>query len=621
MILNTTGMIGRYEILGEIGRGSMGVVFKARDPKIGRIVAIKTILLFTSAGAEQEEQRARFYEEARAAGRLSNAGIVTIFDVGRNPEDGNPYIVMEYVDGKPLNQLLKDGGGRLPLLSALRLAEEIAEALHFAHGLGVIHRDIKPENILVTVDGHPKIADFGIACLDQGHLTMVGQMLGSPAYMSPEQLEGESVDARSDLFSLGVVLYTMLTGHRPFQGNSTATVCFKLANRDPLPVSSWNLDFPLELDELVARAMAKDPEKRFQTAREMAAALRRFREAHEQPEQPLAGIMRIIGQETLSVPVDEILAEGSFEPESLHDVVDRALSQQSENKPALVAPEAVEVAIRKSGKPAAIPAPGKKMIRRQTFAAPRISGLNIGVVVLAVMVVVAGWAVWSHRDNLSGSQPTAQAEVAKAVELTQPPTQPAEDSSIHSESKRGEHENDGVAPVSRNQKHNTAPVRHSASVMRGDGRESPMPSRLPVTSKIAASAALDPDPASDMSDPSVAEKPVTVQMVHLSDLNVTIEHSFQDAEADISVDNRPVYTEALHGEKKRRALLFTRTQGRQSHAFTVLPGKHNIVVRVKSASDGYDASQSLTQGFLPGTQSTLLVRCDKRKNKLELSIQ
>ena len=368
MMLNATGLIGRYEILAEIGRGSMGIVYKARDPKIDRIVAIKTILLFDLDRADEEEQRERFYEEARAAGRLSHPGIVAIFDVARNPENAKPYIVMEYVDGKPLNQLLRDNDGRLPMVPALRLAQEIAEALHFAHSQGVVHRDIKPENILMTPEGRPKIADFGIARLDCGHLTVPGRMLGSPAYMSPEQLEGESLDARSDIFSLGVVLYTMLTGHRPFQGNSTATVCFKLANRDPLPVSSWNLDFPLELDELVGRAMAKDPAKRFQTAREMAGELQRFREAHESPAEPLAGIMRIIGQETIPVP-DNSVSEQDSDPGSLHDLVSKALGRQREEQPPVAPAEISTVLVRQRANPATVAPPQKESSRPRAFVA------------------------------------------------------------------------------------------------------------------------------------------------------------------------------------------------------------------------------------------------------------
>jgi eukaryotic-like serine/threonine-protein kinase len=273
MNLSAGAKLGRYEILAEIGRGGMGIVYKARDPKIDRLVAIKTISLFGQEAEDGREYRERFVFEARAAGRLSHPGIVTIFDVGEEPENHDPYIVMEYVTGDSLRKLLAADNKKMPLRPALELVQQLAEALHYAHSQGVIHRDIKPSNILVTTGWRAKIADFGIAKLNLAQLTIPGQLLGSPAYMSPEQLSGEGVDARSDLFSLGVILYTMITGYRPFQGNSATTVCFKVVNRDPLPVTSFDADLPPELDEVIVRAMAKDPAERFQTGTEMAEAV------------------------------------------------------------------------------------------------------------------------------------------------------------------------------------------------------------------------------------------------------------------------------------------------------------------------------------------------------------
>jgi serine/threonine-protein kinase len=264
--------VARYEILEELGRGSMGIVYKARDPQIDRMVAVKTIALLTGDAQEQQEYRQRFFLEARAAGRLSHPGIVTIFDVGEEPQAHSPFIVMEFIDGRPLNKFIASPA-KLPLRRALRLAQQLAEALDYAHAQGVVHRDMKPANILVTKDGHAKITDFGIAKLNVAHITHAGHVVGTPAYMSPEQLEGEEVDGRSDLFSLGVILYTMLTGHRPFQGNSAATVSFKVANRDPLPASAFDSALPPELDYIIARAMAKDRNARYQTGREMALDL------------------------------------------------------------------------------------------------------------------------------------------------------------------------------------------------------------------------------------------------------------------------------------------------------------------------------------------------------------
>src|ERR1700730_17851170 len=271
--------LDRYEIDAELGRGAMGVVYRARDLKLDRTVAIKMISLFGLEPDAEQEYRKRFVVEGRAAGRLSHAGIVTVFDVREDEETGAPYLVMEYIEGQSLQQLVSRENRTLPLTTTLRLIEEVAEALHYAHALGVVHRDIKPANILVTPDGHPKIADFGIAKLIQTDLTLPGQVLGSPAYMAPEQLSDEGGDARSDLFSLGVILYHMLTGHRPFQGNSTTTVCFKLVNHEPLPVSAFESKFPPELDKIVSRAIAKDPAQRYQSGMAMASDIQGLRES------------------------------------------------------------------------------------------------------------------------------------------------------------------------------------------------------------------------------------------------------------------------------------------------------------------------------------------------------
>jgi serine/threonine protein kinase len=272
---------GRYEILTELGRGAMGVVYKARDPKINRVVAVKTVSLEGQPPEEEREYRERFFREAEAAGRLSHPGIVTIFDVGEEPETRAPYIVMEFVGGQSLDKMLTAGDHKLPLETALQLALELAEALDCAHGQGVVHRDLKPANILITEDGHAKVADFGIAKLNLANLTLNGRVLGTPAYMSPEQLNGEPVDGRSDLFSLGVVLYTVLTGYRPFQGNSALTVSFKVVNREPVPATVLDTELPAGLDYIIGRAMVKDPAQRYQRGMEMALDLQDLRAGRE----------------------------------------------------------------------------------------------------------------------------------------------------------------------------------------------------------------------------------------------------------------------------------------------------------------------------------------------------
>ncbi|HZP18354.1 MAG TPA: serine/threonine-protein kinase, partial [Terriglobales bacterium] len=271
--------LGRYQIEAEIGRGAMGVVYRARDPKIDRLVAIKTISLAGQEPEEEQAYRERFLQEARAAGRLSHPGIVTIYDAGEDPETHEPYLVMEYIAGKPLSKVMTGANRKLPVNAALQFAWEIAEALAYAHSQGVIHRDIKPANILVTEDGHAKIADFGVARLNHALVTQTGQIFGSPAYMAPEQLSGGPADARSDLFSLGVIMYSMLTGFRPFQGNSAETVCFKVMNAEPVPVTSFQAELPPELNRIVAKAMAKDPAGRYQSGLELARDIQALRES------------------------------------------------------------------------------------------------------------------------------------------------------------------------------------------------------------------------------------------------------------------------------------------------------------------------------------------------------
>jgi eukaryotic-like serine/threonine-protein kinase len=301
----------------------MGVVYKARDPKIDRFVAVKTISLSGQNPEEEREYRERFFHEAQAAGRLLHPGIVTIFDTGEDPESHIAFIVMEFIAGESLDRLLSEKTKRLPIDSALRLSEELAEALDHAHGQGVVHRDMKPANVLVTPEGHAKIADFGIAKVNLAHLTIPGRVLGTPAYMSPEQLEGEPVDKRSDLFSLGAILYHMVTGYGPFQGNSTTTVCFKVANRDPLRATAFDPDLPPELDSVIARAMAKDPAQRYQRGLEFALDLRELRERGQTISKGAGGasrfpgarevLARSLGEVTTHVPSANLALVGFFQ--------------------------------------------------------------------------------------------------------------------------------------------------------------------------------------------------------------------------------------------------------------------------------------------------------------------
>ncbi len=261
--------IGRYEIVEELGRGAMGVVYKATDPTIGRVVAVKALPISSAAKPGVPDAREIFMREARAAGSLSHPGIVAIHDALEDPESQSCCIVMEYVPGRTLQQVLLNET-RLETSQALEIARQVADALAYAHAQNVIHRDLKPANILLTDDGRAKLTDFGIAkfLAAEGALRTVATM-GTPSYMSPEQVSGGEVDARSDLFSLGVILYLMLTGKKPFLGD-TASVMFKIAYEDPVRPSQVNPRLNAGHDLVVLRCLSKSPDKRYASAREFS---------------------------------------------------------------------------------------------------------------------------------------------------------------------------------------------------------------------------------------------------------------------------------------------------------------------------------------------------------------
>ena len=264
--------IDRYQVLGELGHGAMGVVYKGRDPIIDRLVAIKTIR-FDRLYEEKEIQglKDRFFKEAQAAGKLAHPNIVTIFDVGEYR--GLSYMAMEYVEGDVLSRF-GSKGQLLQVEEVLEIIANAAEALDFAHQRKIIHRDIKPANIMRTSEGQIKVMDFGIAKLPSSTLTQDGSVLGTPAYMSPEQIQGKDLDGRSDLFSLGSILYELLTGVKPFQGENLAALTYQITHENPPPASQLNPLVPSAVDEVLRKVLAKNPNERFSRGKEFAQALR-----------------------------------------------------------------------------------------------------------------------------------------------------------------------------------------------------------------------------------------------------------------------------------------------------------------------------------------------------------
>lgn len=269
MIDETPDRFGRYLIDSELGRGAMGVVYRALDPVLDRTVAVKTIAL-SADPEERERSEARFYQEAKAAGGLNHPAIITIHDVGR--EGGMVWMAMELLEGTELRHLLANE--RMGVERALDIVGQVADALGYAHERGVVHRDIKPANIMILRGGQVKIMDFGIARLWISDVkTQTGMLLGSPKYMSPEQAMGSGVDQRSDIFSLGVVLYEMLTGNPPFAGKDVTQLLYNVSTVMPPPPSTINRAVPEMVDLVIAKALAKDPADRYPTAAEMQADL------------------------------------------------------------------------------------------------------------------------------------------------------------------------------------------------------------------------------------------------------------------------------------------------------------------------------------------------------------
>ena len=299
--------VGRYEITGELGRGAMGVVYKALDPTIGRTVALKTMRLDVH-GLDAKEMVRRFQNEARAAGVLNHPNIVTIYDAGE--QDGIFYIAMEFIEGTTLHELLAEQRV-LATEEVLQLTRQICRGLDYAHSNGIVHRDIKPANIMITGNGTVKIMDFGIA-KSGGQVTNTGQVLGTPNYMAPEQVKGRQLDGRSDLFSLGVILYEMLTGEKPFVGQNVTTIIYKIVNETPITPRDLDVTVHPGLSAIVTKALAKAPDDRYQTGADLVRDLENYKlagpvrgataaitPAPAQPEKTVVLPLRVVSGSTV----------------------------------------------------------------------------------------------------------------------------------------------------------------------------------------------------------------------------------------------------------------------------------------------------------------------------------
>jgi serine/threonine protein kinase len=581
----------------------MGVVYKARDPKINRIVALKTISLAGLPEAEQRDFRARFSREAEAAGRLSHPGIVTIFDADEDSETQTPFIVMEFVGGQTLDQLLARSDQKLPLETALQITLELADALDCAHAQGVVHRDVKPSNILITEDGHAKIADFGVAKLNLANQTLAGRALGTPAYMSPEQVNGEAVDGRSDIFSLGVILYTMVTGHRPFQGNSAITVSFKVVNRDFIPATILNAELPDGLDQIVARAMAKDPADRYQRGSEMQVALRNLIEARERASKTVAAI-----------PLRR-------EPEG---VVANAISRSS------VFAQAAAPTRPVARRPLTLHDPVASNLLKQIR-----SKSYIGVSVLAGLFIL-GLSIISFGPQ--GMRPRA-AEQLPTLPVVQPKIA-ATESNSSADSTPSVDETTAKLPAVA--KHKASVPQHSTPKLAAASRNtlvethSASPKDLPKpvpAARIYPALATVAQPISGSN--ALVNSTVAAPTLVPANLAIEVDHPFTQAHLSIWVDDQLTYTHVLEGTAHKRLIVFHHVEGHELHSMQLSPGKHVLRVRVTSdapvaapadteqkaaAPSTYDGSATLAGDFSSARENVLHVSF-KKHGEMSLTLQ
>ena len=389
--------VGRYQIIEELGRGAMGVVYRGYDPTIGRTVAVKTVQL----DAGDTELVMRFRREVQAAGVLSHPNIVTIYDAGE--DQGLFYIAMELVEGETLQKMLAQGP--LPVEQVIRLAEQIAAALDHAHGHYIVHRDVKPANVIVS-GGHVKVMDFGIAKITGATMTGTGQVLGTPSYMSPEVVKGQGADSRSDLFSLGVMLYEMLTGARPFLGDNITTVIYKIIGEHPEPPSAVKAALDPGVNYVVLKALAKNPAERYQSCGELAGDLKNYaayRERGRRMAQAAAARGAAAAPAAVpAAPVDDGAASATLPLDARTVVTGRGQA----------AP-----AVAKAGAASATAAPAVARPGR------RRKPLLAGIVAAAVLVLAAigGGLLWKGRKPGAPQRPPAPQQAAPAPSVTPPP--------------------------------------------------------------------------------------------------------------------------------------------------------------------------------------------------------
>lgn len=517
-MMNAAKTIGRYEIIDELGRGAMGSVFKARDPAVGRIVALKTIISAALMGAQSEQYRSRFLREAQAAGSLAHPGIVPVFDVGEH--EGVPFLVMEFVDGRTLADALKKGE-RFTLDRVCEVGGQIAEALGYAHRQGVIHRDIKPANILMTsreVYGaeRPRITDFGIAKLTANEITTTGQLLGTPSFMPPEQFTGSPIDGRADLFSLGVILYCLATGEQPFPGETMTAVSYKVVHTVPVPPSKLNPGVPASLEGVILKCLAKSPAERYQTGEELALELNAVR------ANAGATVLRNTPPPQAALLDSDLTLAPNASSIPPHPPV--VMSSNGTPGHAATAP-AVQPPAEAAAKPAA--RPGLKWLGLAAVG---------GVALVAVAFMVQTWLGVRHRLQalpVAPPQPAASATPSVTTPAAPPSQQPAAMTP--------------ATPTETNTARKTSPAKPSPSAAAKSTKTTPAvaaPSAAAATPTTTAAAA--PAPVAKQDAP--AFNPKSLDPKSNAKLRVDLKHVPDGLTLTIQMNSKP-YLHAVTGQK------------------------------------------------------------------------
>jgi serine/threonine-protein kinase len=481
---------------------------------------------------------------------------------------------MEYVAGQTLNRVLTGQNKKLPLGPALQIAQELAEALHYAHSQGVVHRDVKPANIMVTVEGHAKIADFGIAKLNQAHMTLPGQVLGTPAYMAPEQLSGEGSDARSDIFSLGVILYNMITGFKPFQGNSATTVCFKVVNREPLAASSLNSDLPSQIDRIVDRAMAKDPAQRYQTGAEMAQDIQALRTADRTLGEPTTFFKRAVHEQ---IGFTNLRNTGLPTQKSPASSANQKFSESSVKGTFSV--NGVEIVAR-------LPLALSSVPRKFIYTASGILLATMGLLAYGTLHVRNSRPMESPASAAASNSSVIAKNASKSIE---------------------EMVNRAATP-------DAGDVLHSTDVARSPDNDVPLPK-----AHLQGSGPTDSRPNGRTSSLKTvaATRKIPIGSAHL---RIHIEHPFSSAQLSLWMDNALIFNQTLAGEPKKHGL-FHRVEQLDLEPMDIVAGEHQLHVRIQSTGDTYDQSRTITSKFTAGGENGMQIICNKHNNDLQVTIK